>query len=637
MNPRSLVGAGFKIFPVQANGKAPCVKSWEITASSDLYVIEGWEQQFPGCNWGIACGPSDLVVLDADLKGGGLDHMLSLDVGKGFPLSRSVSTPSGGRHLYFRGQTRSRVRMVPGIDIRSAGAYVVAAGTLGGAEYVTEMGPIPPCPQWLKDMAGAVKAPRSDASAMTEPDQPRDIERAEQYLRTAPPAVEGDGGNHQTFRTACHTRDFGLSEAGTLEMMLRYYNPRCEPEWDEAALARIVGNAFRYAQNDHGSKSTEARTAEAVKLFSGLAPRKPFLNWAELGNEYTERDWIANGWIPAGAGMVGMITGTGGTGKSLLALELAYAVASGEPWFGIPTTQMPTYYLSCEENPKDLNNRIFNLKVRHKDDPQPQGDSFGAISRHGRENVLCVEENHRVIRGPFYEELDAMLDAQDPTHAQKLLILDTLADFFAGNENDRTAVSQFVKHILGGLGQKHNATILLLAHPSKGASAYSGSTAWLGSVRFMLFFEYADPKSFTGIRKLTTFKANYGAAGQEIYLDYCAGVLVPCKMDAVVGVLENAITEHIEASIEAKCPYSLSKRGRRYIGAASITMKGRQIGEKTIMDTVNGMLEKSLLFVVSGLPRKNGLYITGGFDPRDDQSGESEGWADENPEGGSDE
>ncbi|WP_447515077.1 AAA family ATPase, partial [Clostridioides difficile] len=68
-----------------------------------------------------------------------------------------------------------------------------------------------------------------------------------------------------------------------------------------------------------------------------------------------------------------------------------------------------------------------------------------------------------------------------------LIIVDTVADTFPDNENDRYKVNLFIKGALAKLAQETGAAILVLAHPSKssmqGKDLSSGSTAWDGAVR----------------------------------------------------------------------------------------------------------------------------------------------------------
>jgi RecA-family ATPase len=123
------------------------------------------------------------------------------------------------------------------------------------------------------------------------------------------------------------------------------------------------------------------------------------------------------------------------------------------------------------------------------------------------------------------------VDAHIGEHRPRLIVFDTLADMFAGEENQRAQARQFVG-LLRGLCIRHETTALMLAHPSlsgmASGSGSSGSTAWNNSVRSRLYLERVKGDDGTepdpDLRTLTTKKANYGRTGQQIRLVWRRGV-----------------------------------------------------------------------------------------------------------------
>ena len=114
-----------------------------------------------------------------------------------------------------------------------------------------------------------------------------------------------------------------------------------------------------------------------------------------------------------------------------------------------------------------------------------------------------------------------------------LIVLDSVADFYGGNENDRGQVRQFLG-LMRQLAMGSDAAVVLLAHPSvqglSTGSGLSGSTAWSNSVRSRLYL--STPKADDGgafgadLRTLVIRKANYGRAGAEFRLRYSLGSFV---------------------------------------------------------------------------------------------------------------
>ena len=112
-------------------------------ATRDRTVFDGWRG-----NIGLTCGSeSGLFVLDFD----GPDGILQLDYlrrrcGK-VPRTVAVDTPSGGIHIYFRipigFRVGSPVRLLPGMDVRGGGSYVVIPPSrLKDGEYKWRVSPV---------------------------------------------------------------------------------------------------------------------------------------------------------------------------------------------------------------------------------------------------------------------------------------------------------------------------------------------------------------------------------------------------------------------------------------------------------------------------------------------------------------
>src|SRR5207244_3535255 len=64
------------------------------------------------------------------------------------------------------------------------------------------------------------------------------------------PAVSGQGGHDATFRVACrltHRPDkgFGLDRETAIELLMRIFNPRCQPPWTLREIAHKVDDALK--------------------------------------------------------------------------------------------------------------------------------------------------------------------------------------------------------------------------------------------------------------------------------------------------------------------------------------------------------------------------------------------------------
>ena len=237
------------------------------------------------------------------------------------------------------------------------------------------------------------------------------------------------------------------------------------------------------------------------------------------------REWLIPGLVPARE--ITMLSGDGGTGKSLLALQLAVAMATGTEWAGQVPNRGRTLFVSAEDDIAELHRRLAAI-VRAQSVSIDDLESLDILPLAGGDAVLATPRDSILKETALFKALEAKLDELRPD----LLILDTLADLFGGDEIKRPQARQFIG-MLRGLAIKYGVTILLLSHPSltgmTSGTGTSGSTAWSNSVRSRLYFERpkgSERDDNDDRRILTTKKANYGRAGGEVVLRWRDGVFV---------------------------------------------------------------------------------------------------------------
>jgi RecA-family ATPase len=238
-----------------------------------------------------------------------------------------------------------------------------------------------------------------------------------------------------------------------------------------------------------------------------------------------ERRWIVPDWLPVG--YTTGLYGDGGTGKSLLAMQLMTCCATGTPFFGMDVEPVRTLGIFCEDAEDELHRRQDAINGALGVD---FGDLDGMrwVSRVGFDNLLMTFEGGAGELTEFWQQVrDASL-----SFGARLVVLDTAADLFGGNENDRGQVRQFVQAACTRIAREIDGAVLLCAHPSRSGlatgSGDSGSTGWNAAFRSRLYFERLpatddDPEPDPDIRKLSRKKANYAAAGVELQLRYSGG------------------------------------------------------------------------------------------------------------------
>jgi RecA-family ATPase len=219
---------------------------------------------------------------------------------------------------------------------------------------------------------------------------------------------------------------------------------------------------------------------------------------------------------------VTMLSGDGGTGKSLLALQLAAAVCIGGNWLGIPVRKGPVLHISAEDDIDENHIRLKEICAAEDLNLASMRD-LQICSLAGEDAILATdgEKAGTIQLTSLFERLRSRLELTRPL----LVTLDNLADVFAGNENSRPLARQFIA-TLRRLAIEFNCAVLLLAHPSlaglNSGAGTSGSTAWNNSVRSRLYLLRRGDDDHDG-RVLKTMKANYGPTGGEILLAWRAG------------------------------------------------------------------------------------------------------------------
>lgn len=222
--------------------------------------------------------------------------------------------------------------------------------------------------------------------------------------------------------------------------------------------------------------------------------------------EEATRLWLIPNWLPANT--VTMFTGQGGAGKSWLTLQVACEIAShaAPGTWGKPNAeiQQPSEYDDSTENtPQHI---VF---ATYEDEPAEIKRRLNALSstfewiaseREVIQQHLHIVDmrgvgsvwgpgagQHIAITGELLRSGEALRAVCEDLKAS-LLILDPLSGAFGGNENDRTAVYDFVSSFRGW-GDTAKCTMLAIGHLPKGAegraAGFSGSTAWEASARCM--------------------------------------------------------------------------------------------------------------------------------------------------------
>lgn len=250
----SYADRGWHIFPCVPKTKIPKIKKGSRGATVDRELIRSWWERWPDANVALLCGPmSGVYVIDVDvdeeLKVDGRTSLDEMQAEYG-PLPDTVyqDTPRGGRHYLFKADKppANKNDFRNGVDIRSDGYYIMLEPSVHPdfpeipykmhldktlAVFPDHFRPEneKPTPFWMKDK----KPIEPRKTPVKRPDDNSIIERAIAYLDTVDAAMQGHGGHNRLMWAARAMVDgFELDDRTAIDLLWKYYNPRCIPPWD---------------------------------------------------------------------------------------------------------------------------------------------------------------------------------------------------------------------------------------------------------------------------------------------------------------------------------------------------------------------------------------------------------------------
>jgi Bifunctional DNA primase/polymerase, N-terminal len=275
-----LAADGMPVFPLRPHTKVPAIERWPQHACTDPDTIRAWWAQ-SAFNIGIATGsPSGIVVVDLDAaKTPGQPHgrqslaALARDRGETIPRhTRTVVTPSGGQHLYFRLPPEVDLRNTAGhlgrhVDTRGSGGYVVGPGSVvNGRRYrLTVDEPPLPIPGWL--LQELLQKP----PAATPPALPRCSAYVDAVLRGEAERVEQAAvgtRNHTLFRAAARLGSFVAEGLVTEDIVIVVLEHACRhhTNFHHREIARTIASGLRRARSLPAS-AAHLRTGVATQMY----------------------------------------------------------------------------------------------------------------------------------------------------------------------------------------------------------------------------------------------------------------------------------------------------------------------------------------------------------------------------------
>ncbi|MBO0129155.1 bifunctional DNA primase/polymerase [Agrobacterium burrii] len=496
-------------------------------------IIERWWSDWPDAAVGLPTGEkTGFFALDIDNKPGGangFDWLSEMEAEHGpLPDTARVTSPNGGLHIYFKYVvgTRNRGALGAGVDIRSEGGYVLAAGSrmANGRSYKweTDTREIADAPAWLLDLLLPKSAPShtqyslSAATNNAYVDAAVDRELAD--LSGAPMGTRNNALNDAAFSIGTIVGAGALSEAEarallqdvargwgrdwsrcckTIENGLRagIQNPRHIPEPDFPAhdntrlvdITRMIQRGLEKgrlreqaaatnndltAREDVPRDDADIPAQEVVSPAGDIEPVND--NVPQSPITATAFKWIDPKTLPRREFAYGshfirkyvsVTVSPGGLGKTSASIAEGLAMVSGRALLGIkPPKRLRTWIFNAEDPRDEMERRIMAACIHYKLKPADLEGHLFLDS--GREQELCVAIEDKKVGVRIQQPIVEAVVEQIERYGIDVMIVDPFVSTHGVNENDNGAIDKVAK-LWAQIADYTNCSIDIVHHLRK--------------------------------------------------------------------------------------------------------------------------------------------------------------------------
>jgi AAA domain/Bifunctional DNA primase/polymerase, N-terminal len=503
----------------EKHGKKPV----HVGATCDQAVVKKMYRRYPDAVTSVACGPSKLVVIDADTKNNGPEKIAALFDEIGQPDTIVITSQSGGKHYVFADpdmKFTNRAGLLKknyGCDVRGSGGQFVAPGsirednkTYGTAEDRAAFarrynaGSFPQLPTRVVELIGSAGdgVEREDVKPSQEREIIQQLAQGDYDIADAEWAELGEysvdylkGINHEFKQlydnpsSDCSTNRFKITR------MVMAQWPQMSPpalasflsqwegsgtwtedkpksgEYDNRQIARewaknqglerpSDGAALDAIEDDEYSKKfAEERTRDKERA-KATALAESKLHYSGDVAFFTPIDEIVEGLFAKG--QLCVIYGPSNVGKTFTVLHLGECIADGRKWFGLNTEKSGVLY-SFGEGHAGIANRLAAYRKAYST------QSRGMILRPGIPNLAANLKAAIETLKQAIKEANAMQEGNGLPPI-RVLFLDTFAKAIAGADENRVSEVQPILNALRALARESGLCIVLVHHSGKDAN-----------------------------------------------------------------------------------------------------------------------------------------------------------------------
>lgn len=524
---------GFAIFPVHGvvdgqctcnnpdcknKGKHPATPNGFQDASKDIERVKEMWAGRKGLNVGIATGAvSGIFVIDIDGPTG--VESINAMIEEYGPLPTTLtSQTANGHHLIFKhpgGIIRSRGQMLPKVDVRGDGGYIVGpySNHASGKKYgfVNPLETVSTAPKWLIDLVIKENKPTQAASGLQIAEyHPKsnilslNDRRSEEEVERMLGYISPDLPYQEWFQIGMAIKDYGLpfdlwdrwSARGS-----KYVKAEMPAKWNSFKGTGVsLGTIVYYAQQG-GWKP------ETIRRIEPIVTKPPVTYDAETGeiHEETENQAV-NGLFYLRASQIkpsldsndfvqgllsesalSVIYGPSNCGKTFFVTDLCFHVALGRRWRDKRVNKGGVVYVALEGS-AGLLNRVAAFSMEREQLP----DNF---------TIVPCQVNFLAPDGNINDFIELLKIAAKQIGSIKLVVIDTLARAMAGGDENAGQDMGMLVHHADRIRAETGAHVCFVHHSGKDeARGARGHSSLRAAVDTEIEISRADGADFSTVR-----------------------------------------------------------------------------------------------------------------------------------------
>lgn len=446
------------VIPIRPKEKKPLIiwEEFQQRRATEL-EIRAWWKRWPQANVGIVTGSiSGIVVIDLDNIEAG--EMLKQKFSEYDFSSVPRQSTGKGNHLFFKhpgSLITNRAGVLPGMDVRGDGGYVVAAPSIhpSGRLYA-----------WKVELNGHVALLPQDLYSLI-----TSVSASEPARFDTANALNGvpQGQRDETiFRLACKLRNADVPFDMACQLVTEA-SQNCQPPFSAMVAREKVIRAYR--KYEEGKDSSQR--VQQQDFWPDSLSAKDFL-------EQTPDDpdrWIWEDCLPRGASS--MLAAKPKVGKSTLAAALAMAISRGHPFLNRGVQRSGTLYV-------------------YLDGPQIEiKDIFGKFGINDNDRIRIFSS--QAIPPVPQAAVNWLIQQIDKFHLD-FVVIDPIQKFFQFKELKYEVIYPAMSPVQEMLDKKR-AHVFYLHHAGKGEKddldSFIGSQAFRAITFSMLHMKKLSPDS----------------------------------------------------------------------------------------------------------------------------------------------